>query len=231
MTNPLKKTCLITGAGGYIGQHLTNRLAEENWDITGTINSSNHISTEQIHYLNIDLSNIDKIDLLLPELKKKRFDAIIHCAGYSPDLNILKITEIDLLKALNINYNALVRLNHLLENNINPHGQIIHFGSRVATQGNHGQIAYSVAKGLLIDYTKQLAAHLGNIPIKVNMIIPGVHPSKMLGEYAKTVKENAKKNSYLNQLTSIEDVLNCVLFLLQSKTISGQIFNIESRPS
>lgn len=225
MVTKTLQTCLITGAGGYIGQYLIKHLVEHNWSIIGLTTNAKLMSSNQIKYVYADLNELENIQLTTINL-----DAIIHCAGYSPDFNILKLTDIEFLNSLNINFNGVVKINHLLKNLLKPNSHILHFGSRVSLLGNHGQIAYSTAKGLLVDYTKQLAAELGSIPIKVNTIFPGVHPSNILGKHSETVLKNAQKNSYLNQLTSISDVVNCVDFLLNSNSISGQIFSIESRP-
>lgn len=229
MNEPLKKTCLITGACGYIGKLITAYLIKENWHIIGTTTSSNRTSYDQIKYVTLDLLKTHSLESGLQIIADTKLDAIIHCAGFSPDFNVLKLTSSEFSKAFNINFNSVVQLNNFLVKQLNKNGHIIHFGSRVALQGNRGQIAYATSKGLLIDYTKQLAISLGNIPIKVNMILPGVHPSKMLGDHAETIIDNAKKNSCLHQLTSINDVINCVSFLLNSETISGQLFSIESR--
>ena len=112
---------------------------------------------------------------------------------------------------------------------LNQNGSIIHFGSRVSTVGNSGQIAYATAKGILSDYTKRLASELGPKNITVNMILPGVHPSEILGPHRQQIMENAKKSSLLNQLTNIEDVVNAVIFLLNARSVTGQVLSVESR--
>lgn len=224
------QTCFITGCSGYIGSAIANTLISQNWQVYGVTRKSNSALLDQkVHWITADLNNPNSIQKISTIFNQISLDAIIHCVGFSPDNTFQNLAEKDFQVGLTLNFSAVQKLNQALIPKLKTNSRILIFGSRVAFVGNYGQVAYAAAKGLLIDYTKILAAELGAKNINVNMILPGVHPSEILGENRQLVMENAKKASLLNQLTNIEDVVNAVLYLLNAKTVTGQVFAIESR--
>jgi 3-oxoacyl-[acyl-carrier protein] reductase len=224
------QTCLISGCSGYIGSAIAKTLISQNWQIWGITRKANTSQLDpKVHWITADLANPNSINEISAKFNQVSLDAIIHCLGFSPDHSMQNLSEEDFQIGLTLNFSVIQKLNQCMIPNLKNNGSILHFGSRVGIVGNFGQIAYAAAKGLLIDYTKNLAAELGAKNITVNMILPGVHPSEILGENRKFIMDNAKKASLLNQLTNIEDVVNAVLYLLKARSVTGQIFAIESR--
>ena len=224
------QTCFITGCSGYIGSTIAKTLISQNWQVWGVTRKSDMARLDpNIHWISADLTNPNSIQEISDRFNQKPLDAIIHCVGFSPDNAMQNLEEKDFNIGLTLNFSAIQKLNQALVPKLKNNSRVIIFGSRVAFVGNYGQVAYAAAKGLLIDYTKILAAELGTKHITVNMILPGVHPSNILGESRQLVMENAKKASLLNQLTNIEDVVNAVLYLLNARSVTGQVFAIESR--
>ena len=226
-----KPICLITGCSGTIGSYIAQHLISQNWRVWGiTRKIENTKMQPEINWLIGDLMDPEKhLEIIKKLTQQGSFDAIIHCLGFSPDYSLLNMEPAHFQQALILNFSSIQKINQALIPYLNRSSTIIHLGSRVAKMGNPGQIAYSTAKGILADYTKILASELGKNDITVNMILPGVHASDMLGANHQQVMENAKKASLLNRLTAIEDVANAVQFLLNARTITGQIFPIESR--
>lgn len=74
----MKKKVVITGAGGFIGEPLFQRLADE-FDVTGT-----YLSKEKPGLLPLDITNADEVTGFF---KKHRPDFVIHLAA---------ITDVDL---------------------------------------------------------------------------------------------------------------------------------------
>lgn len=232
MSTPNQKpTCLITGCSGYIGSHIATILTKQNWQVWGVSRTQEiSLTFPDINWVIGDLTNLSYLELLLQKIDENiTFDAIIHCAGVSPDQTIYNLEQGNFELGLSLNFLSVQKINQILLKRMNKNGSIIHFGSRVASHGNPGQIAYGTAKGILADYTKLLSAELGNLNIKVNLILPGVHPSQILGKYKQQIMENAINESLLRCLTNINDVTNAVLFLLKTTSVTGQIFAIESR--
>jgi 3-oxoacyl-[acyl-carrier protein] reductase len=226
-----KPTCFITGCSGYIGSHIATILTKQNWQILGVSRNKDMIlKFPHINWLIGDLTDLVSIESLLNKIDEGiTFDAIIHCAGISPDQTIFNLEPIPFETGLSLNFLSVQKINQHLIKRMNKNSSIIHFGSRIASHGNLGQIAYGTSKGILADYTKLLAAEIGKTNITVNLILPGVHPSQILGQYKNQIIENATNESLLHRLTHIDDVTNAVLYLLQARSVSGQVFAIESR--
>jgi nucleoside-diphosphate-sugar epimerase len=75
-----KMKILITGAAGFIGRHLVNRLLEEGYSVSATARSEGNVKS-----LNQRGVNATQIDLLLTnDLQSlvRSHDCVIHCAGH-----------------------------------------------------------------------------------------------------------------------------------------------------
>lgn len=229
--NRSQPICFITGCSGLIGSHLAKHLLSQNWQVWGvTRKHDTALLNPLVNWISADLMITEKIEGIGKSLPSQiNFDAIIHCLGFSPDFSLLNLEEKNFQMGMILNFTAIQKLNQALIPKLNKNSSLILFGSRISIIGNQGQIAYATAKGILSDYTKLLASELGKNGITVNMILPGVHPSDILGVNRQLIMENAKKASLLNQLTNIDDVVNAVLYLIKARSVSGQIFAIESR--
>lgn len=223
--------CLISGCSGYIGRHIASHLILQKWQVCGITRQTNStLLNPQVNWLKADLAHPENWRNLYDFIDtQKSLNAIIHCLGDSPDDSITNLNDIDFQLGMTLNFSSIQKLNQIFIPLLIKNASIIHFGSRIALVGNHGQIAYGTPKGILTDYTKLLAAELGRKNITVNMILPGVHPSEILGAHREKIMENAKHVSLLSQLTNIEDVVNAVEYLLHAHSVTGQTFAIESR--
>ena len=73
--------CLVTGAGGYIGNALVKRLVKEKYNVVGFIHES--IPTEPdpaINYIKGDISDYNSVKNIV-----KNIDIIFHCAAFVKD--------------------------------------------------------------------------------------------------------------------------------------------------
>ncbi|MBI2675423.1 MAG: SDR family oxidoreductase [Candidatus Aenigmarchaeota archaeon] len=99
------KTCLITGASGFIGNYMVNNLQKK----YRTIAVSNKNKCHAVS----DVENV-KIDLATPAIEKIRGycpDIIIHCAGMTD----LRECEKERKKAYKINYLSVEKLVQMAE--------------------------------------------------------------------------------------------------------------------
>jgi len=71
----MQKVVAITGATGFIGQRIVNRLADAGWRIKAITRKKN-VDTQSIHWIQGDLSNLTALNNLV-----KDASAVIHCAG------------------------------------------------------------------------------------------------------------------------------------------------------
>jgi 3-oxoacyl-[acyl-carrier protein] reductase len=106
-------------------------------------------------------------------------------------------------------------------------GCVIMLGSLSGLQGGSGQGPYAAAKAGLIGLMKTAAREWGPDQIRVNMVLPGGHPTDLTGHReASTPPPFAP---VLGHGTTIDAVGDFVLDLAAMPNISGQIFSLDSR--
>jgi NAD(P)-dependent dehydrogenase (short-subunit alcohol dehydrogenase family) len=77
--------------------------------------------------------------------------------------------------------------------------------------------------------TKSSARELGRFNICVNAVFPGFHLTDMGKQAPAEYAEKVKKESVLNCTTDLDELADFIVFLSRMKTVSGQIFNWDSR--
>jgi 3-oxoacyl-[acyl-carrier protein] reductase len=111
-------------------------------------------------------------------------------------------------------------------------GSIINIASISAFKSYIGNANYSAAKAGVIALTKTVAREGGRFGVTVNAVLPGFHLSGMAGMGGNSSNEYidiVKKESVLNTTTDIKELTSFIVFLSQVKTVSGQMFNFDSR--
>jgi gluconate 5-dehydrogenase len=112
-------------------------------------------------------------------------------------------------------------------------GRVINIASVEGIKGHHvsmgGMVAYSAAKGGMVNLTRALAAEWGRYGITVNAIAPGYFPSK-LTEYILTKIEGfVVEHTPLGKLGNDNDLKGAALLFASAAGghISGQILAID----
>ncbi len=107
------------------------------------------------------------------------------------------------------------------------HGSVVIVGSLSGMQGSAGQAAYAASKAGLIGLMKSVAKEWAPWNIRVNAIFPGWHASPLSGTAFPTDAE--KTNHLLKNTPTTEDVAKIVYELALMKSVSGQVWNLDSR--
>ena len=159
-----------------------------------------------------------------------RLDALINCAGITKDGLLVKTSVSDWQEVMDVNLKgAFSSIKACLPLLIDSGGgHVINISSYSGVKGKKGQAAYSASKAALIGLTVGAAAELGQYGIKVNAVLPGYMPTGM-GPVAGEAMEKAKQDSMLGVLSNPEDAARIVVSLLETSSITGQVFPVESR--
>jgi len=91
----LMKNILVTGANGYVGQELINRLVHQNYNvfcITRSIPNKELKRYKNVKWYNFDLKNEDNIQELF---LNQKFDYVVHLAGLAHKKNNKNLTKED----------------------------------------------------------------------------------------------------------------------------------------
>lgn len=159
-----------------------------------------------------------------------RLDVLVSNAGITHDSLLLKLKEEDWQRVMDINlkgcFNATRASAPLMEEGGGGHVVIV--SSRSGLFGWAGQAAYSASKAALFGFTRSSAWELAGLGIRVNVLLPGYMPTDM-GSGAGDAMDRARKDSLLGMLSTPGEAASFVLWLVGTRSVTGQLFILDSR--
>lgn len=233
------RTALVTGATGGLGQHIVRFL-----DSKGVRTIIHYNKNEEIAHkledglkhvaciIKGDISDYESVLSMSEEVSQKvgPVDIIINNASITIDKLLIKYTEDEWDRVINTNLKGTFNvIKSFLPQMIKyGGGDIINISSYSGIRGSAGQAAYSSSKAGLIGLTLSLSKELSVYNIKINALIPGYLPVGM-GLGAVDAMKRAVDMSARRNLSSPDDVVELIYFILKSRSITGQVFTCESR--
>lgn len=231
----MKKICLITGGTRGLGRALSLTLLKKDYTVI-----ANYISSEQeVESLQkegcitfrADISKYNECRALA-NFVRDRFGmlyALINNAAIIRDELLIKLKEDDWQRVIDVNLKGVFNTINLFSELLSETGgHIINISSYSGIRGKAGQSAYSASKAGLIGLSLTAARELSEKRIKVNVVVPGYMETDM-GRSSPQAMEIAKNESLLKTITSKEEVAEFIAFLLETETITGQVFRLDSR--
>jgi len=157
-------------------------------------------------------------------------DCAIHNAGSTLNARLAQTEEADWDAAMALHLGGAKNLvQACLRPMMKAGGQFIFLSSVVATTGNIGQPAYSAAKAAVVGFSRSVAREYGARRVRANVVLPGFHLTRLSEGLAPNALEAIRSRHLLAESTSLEEVAGFFLWLATTQTISGQIFNLDSR--
>ncbi len=157
------KKALVTGASRGIGYEVVKLLKEQGFEVFAPPHAE------------LDLSDVDSIENYCEKNKDITFDVLINNAGLNDIHNIDEITEEELLRMMNVNLIAPIRLIRRIAVNMKKqnYGRIVNIGSIWGLAGKPGRTVYSATKHGIHGVTQTLAVELAPYNILINTVCPG----------------------------------------------------------
>ena len=171
-----------------------------------------------------------------------KLDILINNAGITIDKTVLKLTDDDWHKVLDVNLSGAfflsqAALRHMVERGS---GRIINVSSIIGEIGNIGQANYAASKSGLFGLTKTLAReaafHLeragklseDSVGVTVNTVTPGYTATEMVAAVPEKVLKKIKAQIPLRRLGRPEEIARIVHFLAAdaSSYITGQVWGV-----
>jgi acetoacetyl-CoA reductase/3-oxoacyl-[acyl-carrier protein] reductase len=169
-----------------------------------------------------------------------RLDILVNNAGTTVDRTVLKMTDDDWRRVIDVNlsgafYLSQAALVHMLERGS---GRIVMISSVIGETGGIGQVNYASAKSGLFGLTKTLAREAAfnlqrsgrtdGIGVTVNAVTPGYTATEMLDTVPEKVLDGLRAKIPLGRLGLPEEVARVVHFLAAdaSAYITGQIWGV-----
>ena len=237
------KNILITGGSRGIGKGIVYKLVENGANVAFTYSSSSSVSKEIVNDLASEKNNVkayksdasvfEQCETLIKNVISDfgDIDVLINNAGITKDNLLMRMSENDFEKVIDINLNSCFNLTKcaIREFVKKKEGVIINISSIVGIKGNAGQTNYSASKAGINGFTKSIALELGSRNIRCNVIAPGFIKTEMTDNLSASVIESWNSSIPLRRPGETHDVANLCLFLASdlSSYITGQVINVD----
>ena len=234
--NIQNKIAIVTGGSRGIGSSIVQKLAQNGFEVVLNYNSSYEqakqiaMTNSNIHIFKADVSKYEEVCNLVNFTINKfgKIDLLVNNAGISliKTINDTTISDFDNILKTNL-YSAFYTCKDVSKYMIHQKsGNIINISSIWGLIGASCEMAYSVSKAGLDSITKSLAKELGPSNIRVNSIAPGIIDTKMNNFLNEEEKKQLISEIPLEKIGTPDDVAECVLFLVKSNYITGQIIQV-----
>jgi 3-oxoacyl-[acyl-carrier protein] reductase len=251
----MEKVVIVTGATGGLGSATVRRFGTAGaklvlCDLPVAKERMDKLSEEinkgpgQAFAYQADVRKFEEMEGMVKETVKKwgRIDVVVNTAGgtYSMltrkgEKRLLEHTEEiwDLVVDINLkgSFNCIKAVVPQMIKQKDGHIILVSSGSGL--RPGKLMASYAAAKGGVFGLMKAAANEFGEYNIKVNAVTPGFiahwkgeELQQVLGGYNP---ENYMRETMLGRNATPEDLADLVFFVSQTKNISGQIFNNDSR--
>jgi len=190
------RVALITGAASGIGRATAMRMAADgaitvgfDRDVDGLTSVASEITeasgtmTTVTGDVSLRTDCIAAVDAAVSA--HGRLDILANVAGVTWAEHVADVTEAGWRQMMDINVSgsfwcAQAALPHLLEH----HGNIVNIASNAGLMGQAYTVAYSTAKGAVVNMTRALAMEYAKQPVRINAVAPGGVDSPMSRAFA-----------------------------------------------
>jgi NAD(P)-dependent dehydrogenase (short-subunit alcohol dehydrogenase family) len=229
----LGKVAFVTGGTRGIGAAICRSLAAQGADVAAGYSG-----------------NQQRAEMFAPEDCRRtideviaqhgRLDILVNNAGITADRTVLKMTDDDWRRVIDVNlsgafYLSQAALKHMLERGS---GRIVMISSVIGETGGIGQVNYASAKAGLFGLTKTLAREAAmqvqragktdGLGVTVNAVTPGYTATEMLESVPEKVLDGIRAKIPIGRLGEPEEIARVVHFLAAdaSAYITGQIWGV-----
>lgn len=230
---------VVTGASRGLGRQTAVALEKSGYLVgVNYIHSGNEAEEGVLNTgvpsmaLRADVGNLHEVEWMAEQVRQRwgRIDVLVNNAGIARDGLMMRCSEDDWDEVMRVNIKGCFHASQSFVPLMiqSGGGHIVNVSSSSGLKGKRGQAAYSASKAAVAGFSSSLAKELGGYNIRVNCIVPGYMPTDM-GAGAEEAMRTAREKSVLRSLSDPEEVARFVAYLVTTKTITGQVFCLDSR--
>lgn len=235
------KKAVITGATGGIGEALANKFASMGYELI--LIYGNNIEKAQkmqntlslkvpVSIYSLNFSDLKGYSSEFHEIHKQHghIDLLIHSAGISYRSLLHEMEAVQFEKLMDVNVKPLFYLSkELIPDMISSgEGTILSISSIWGSRAASMEVAYSMTKGAVEQFTRSLAAELSHMNIRVNAIAPGGVNTSLLSNLTSDEMEAFTEDIPFRRLADPMEIADLAEFLVTKGTyITGQILTID----
>ncbi len=187
----------------------------------------------QAQAVQADVSRSDEVRRVVETVAAESggIDVLVHCAAVARDRSILRMSDEEWDTVIRTDLDgSFYLLRECAKNMIRKEqGSIILISSIAGKRGAPGAANYAAAKAGVLSLVKSAALELGRYNIRVNGVLPGFHLTDMGQAVPPEYAERARLESPLGVSTDLGELTRFIVFLSGMTTITGQVFNWDSR--
>ena len=237
------RVALVTGSGRGIGRAIALKLAENGAKVVvndvgdtepadSVADEIRAIGREGLAVL-ADVSSAPETTRLVETAVATygKVDILVNNAGITRDQLLLRMTEADWDKVLEVNLKSVFLctgavLRHMIKQRW---GRIISISSIVGVVGNPGQANYAAAKAGIIGFSRSTAREVASRGITVNAVAPGFIDTGMTQGLDEKRRQALMARIPVGDLGTPRDVAEAVAFLAseEARYITGQVLNVD----
>lgn len=237
------KNILITGASRGIGRGIAHVFAKHGANVAFTYSSSIDAANaleKELHDFGVsakgyqsNAADFEQAQELASQVLTDftSIDVLINNAGITKDNLLMRITEDDFDKVIEVNLKSVFNLTKAVQRTMlkQRSGSIINMSSVVGVKGNAGQSNYAASKAGIIGFSKSIALELGSRNIRCNVIAPGFIETEMTAKLSEDVVAGWRAGIPLKRGGTPDDVANACVFLASdlSSYITGQVIHVD----
>ena len=236
------KVAIITGASQGIGKGMAETFSKAGAHVACVSRNKDNLKSVAdsliknggvASFYTCDVSSLDAFQNTIKEIAENHgsVDILVNNAGVCKDKLIMRMSEDDWNKVININlngaFNGIKAVSQIMIKQ--RAGRIINISSIVGLIGNPGQANYAASKAGLIGLSKSAAKELAPRGITVNAIAPGYIATDMTDQITDQAKESLITKIPLGRIGSPIDIAASALFLASDEAgyITGQTLTVD----
>jgi len=232
---PTRKTAAITGASQGIGAGLVNRFLDKGYNVVATarqVSQSAEISaSDRLARVDGDIADPETAKTVV-ETALARFgaiDALVNNAGIFFTKPFIDYTIEDYRRLTATNLEGFLHLTQrVVRQMLAQHsgGSIVSITTSMVDHpiaGVNASVAM-LTKGGIEAMSKNIAMEYAKEQIRANTVAPGIVDTPLIKD---SPKEFLKTLSPMHSISSVQDIVDAVLFLTEAPRITGEVLHVD----
>lgn len=240
------KLAVVTGGGGFIGNAICNRFAEEgsrvavfdiNIEAAEAVAVAIRAAGGDAKSYNVDITDHQRVHQAVAAVESELgpIDILVNNAGWDEGAFFLQTEKPFWDKVVAINCYGPINMHHAVLKYMSERGsgRVVNISSDAGRVGSSMEAVYSFCKGGIIAFSKTIAREMARQQININVVCPGPTATPMLdnlaqGEKGDRIKAALVKAVPFGRVGQPEDLPGAVCFLASDEAafITGQVISV-----